>query len=661
MKCCMGFILEVDLSTGEIQRRKVPNIVYEQVLSGKGLGVWYLYNHIPAGADPWGPENVLGLVSGALTGTGALYTGRWMAVCKSPLTGGWGDANCGGNFSPAIKQCGVDGIFFRGISSHPVYLWMDNKGAELRDASPYWGLDAVEAGERLTNDTQTQKKPRVAVIGQAGENRSCMAGIVHDGGRLAARSGVGGVMGSKKLKAVVLAGTRQVPCADRKTVRKQSKILGALIKKADIPFIFRGSVLPLLGKLLASSKYVIPSSGTAGIAMQKKWGTPMTTSICLQTGDAPVKNWGGSKVDIKKDLDNYNPDHISKVETMKYHCYACGQGCGGILDISGLGTEFHYTHKPEYETINAFGPLLMNKDLSSILYINELLNRAGMDSISAGNTIAYAIECYENNLISQEQLDGLDLHWSNADAIIAITKKMIHREGCGNYLADGVKRAVDYFGEETKKYAMHVGGAEPGMHDTRFDPQLAVHYVADPAPGKHTTGMLQSYSSMELSKICSWAIPVIKHRKDDDYLPNNTIAQYSMASACYTMLLDGVGGCMFGGIIGISAWNLVDYLNAAAGWRHDGDHYMEIGKRIQNLRQMFNIKQGIDPRNVKLPNRMAGIPPLNEGPLKGKTLQMEKQVSLHWKAFGWDENTGAPMTETVKQLGIPELLAVEVE
>ena len=209
MNSTMGRILFVDLSrdtTDAAVAYDVPPEVYENVLSGVGLGAWVLYNTIPADADPLGPENVLGFVSGLLTGSGSLVTGRWMVVTKSPLTGGWGDANCGGNLSPAIKQAGYDGIFVRGRAAHPVYLYIDDQGPQVRDAREYWGLDAVAAEERLKAAHTMKRAPAVAVIGTAGEQGSLISGIVNDGGRIAARSGVGAVMGSKNLKALVLAG-----------------------------------------------------------------------------------------------------------------------------------------------------------------------------------------------------------------------------------------------------------------------------------------------------------------------------------------------------------------------------------------------------------------------------------------------------------------------
>ena len=234
---------------------------------------------------------------------------------------------------------------------------------------------------------------------------------------------------------------------------------------------------------------------------------------------------------------------------------------------------------------------------------------------------------------------------------------MIAREGFGDYLADGVRKASDRFGG--KEYAMHIGGQEPGMHDARNDPQLGIHFVAEPAPGKHTVGMGIEYGAMSLCDICSWAPPAKPHSKEEDLEDTETMALISKANACYTMLTDGAGGCYYGQMMGVHMWKLVDYLNAAEGWQYDGDHYMEIGERIQTLRQMFNIRQGFDPASVSLPKRMAGEPPLPSGPLKGISLNNQTQVRSHWRAFGWDPDTGIPLPETMERLGINALLNVE--
>ena len=658
MTSFMGKILRVDLSARSTEAVTVPPEVYEAVLAGKGLAAWYLYNNIPAGAEALGPENILAFAAGALCGTGAFLTGRWTVACKSPLTDGWGDANCGGLFAPAIKQCGYDAIFVSGAAEGPVYLFCDGKNVELRDAAAYWGLDAVETEKALHAelDPLCRKKPCVACIGPAGERLSLIAGVCNEGGRIAARSGVGAVMGSKKLKAVVLAGALPLPCADPETVKALSKELGRKLLKISLPSGL-GSLFGLGGRLMARMPSA-PMDGAMTAYMFRHWGTPANTPLAVTRGDGPIKNWGGTPGDARGFPAEFNPERINKIETVKYHCYSCPLGCGGRLDIRGRKyAGFDETHKPEYETLEAFGPLLLNKSLDSVLQINELLNRAGMDSISAGNTVAWAIECYEHGILTKKQTDGLALTWGNTGAILALVGKMIKREGFGDAIADGVRRASQRFGGE--EYAMHVGGQEPGMHDARNDPQLGVHFVADPAPGKHTVGMGLEYGAMSLCDICSWAPPATLHARAKDREDTETMALASKASACYTMLTDAAGGCLYGMMMGVHMWKLVEYLNAAEGWDYGGDHYMEIGERIQTLRQLFNVKQGIDPASVKLPKRMAGEPPLPAGPLRGVTLDRHRaQVASHWRAFGWDGKTGVPLSETVKRLGIDRLTEV---
>ena len=663
IKCCMGYVLEVDLSSGEIKKTKIPDAVYDGVLSGKGLGVWYCLTHIPAGADPLGEDNVLGFCSGALTGTGALMTGRWTVVGKSPLTGGWGDASCGGMFAPAIKQCGVDAIFVRGVSPRPVYLYMDNKVCELRDAAPYWGLDATEAEERLIADTREKKLPRVALIGQAGEKLSRIAGVSNDKGRMAARSGLGAVMGSKRLKAVVLAGSRPIPCADPDKVKALSKDLGRKVKNAKLPSVARGFIMYLGGKVMGTVPLSFPMDGSMLNMLYRRWGTPMFELMSMASGDSPVKNWSGGPKDAPGYIKEYDPDKVIELENSKYHCYSCPLGCGGMLNTQAKNKgAYAHTHKPEYETMNQLGPLLKNMELDSIYLLNELLNRAGMDTISAGGTIAFAIEAYENGLITKEDTDGLELTWGNTEAIIALAKKMIDREGFGDVLADGSKLAAQRIGRGSEKFAMHVGGAEPPAHDSRNDPMLALNYAVEPAPGKHTVAMSLMYSAMSLCDICSWAPPVKLHPKSEDFLPTEKVALANMANVCYTMLADSSGACYYGEMMGVHTYKLVQYLNAAAGLELSGDEYMEIGQRVQTLRQLFNVKQGIDLTKVRLPKRMLGYPPIDNGPLKGVTVpKAEEQIHMHWKVFGWDESTSVPTQETLDKLGIPQLLEMEAQ
>ena len=661
MKGYTGRILVVHLTEGTTQIKELPETLYRRVLSGVGLGVSYLIKNMPGNADPLGPENILGFVSGLLSGTSSYMTGRYLVVCKSPLTGGWGDANCGGYFSQAIKQCGFDAIFVHGASPKPVYLYIDNKGAKLLDAEKYWGLDTIETEEHIKSDLITagiKKRPQIASIGAAGENLSLISGICSDGGRIAARSGVGAVMGSKKLKAVVLTGSKPVGAYDTAGLKKISKEFSKKMRKAKLPGIRLGGMLGFAGTVVGKSKMSGPMDGGMAMMLLKRWGTPMNTPMSARNGDAPIKNWLGSSKDISgRFLSKFNPDKILDREVVKYHCGSCALGCGGIVNIEDIGDgKYTHTHKPEYETLCTFGLLIMNNDMDSIYYVNELLNRAGMDTISAGCTVAYAIESFESGLISKEQLDGLELRWGNSAAVVKLIEKMIHREGVGAYFTDGVKKAYEHFGDKTLPAAIHIGGQEPGMHDCRMDPQLGAHFAADATPGRHTVGSRQGYNFMALNLICSWAPKAEAEKKDELYIPKEKDGLISAASACYKMMLDGSGGCYFAMMMGNHHWKLVDYLNAATGWGLSGDEYMEIGKRIQTMRQLFNVKHNVPISSWALPPRLEGRPPLKEGPLRGRSLQNEKMIQYYWKALGWDEKTGVPKPETVDALEINSVL-----
>jgi aldehyde:ferredoxin oxidoreductase len=659
MKGYLGKVLKVDLTTGIIGKEDIPDEIYENFLSGVGLGAYYLFKHIPKDADPLGPDNILGFVSGLLTNTGSLMTGRWMAVCKSPLTGGWGDANCGGTLAPAIKQCGVDAIFFTGVSPKPVYLSMTKEGAQLKDASHVWGKDAVEAEEILQAEWSVPKKACVAVIGQAGENQSLISGIVNDAGRISARSGVGAVMGSKRLKAIVLSGSGRTAIHDGDAMKSYSKEFAEKVKNANLPKFLKGFIFPVMGKLQALQKSTAPGDGMMAAMVNKRFGTIAVNTMGLPNGDSPVKNWSGSVNNFPfRKYKKLNPDHILARETRKYHCSSCVIGCGGICEIKDVKDgRYAHTHKPEYETCSSFGCQILNSDLDAIFYINEMLNRAGMDTISAGNTAAFAIECFENGLLTEEDTGGLKLKWGDADAVIALLKKMVAREGIGDLFADGVKTAAQRLSGNARTFAVHVGGQEPGMHDPKMDPLLGVHFSADPTPGRHTIGAGLYYNMMHLWQKVSWAPKVKKHQKSEDYLPSDTEALKSVAMSAYKEINDGAGGCFFAQIMGLDHWDLFKMLNYATGWGLSADQYMEIGKRIQTLRQLFNVKHGIQPQDFIMTGRVKGDPPLTGGALKGITLSIEEMVRLHWKHFGWNEDTGIPEEKGVEELGLSQILS----
>ena len=642
----MGKILMVDLSDQTMIPESVPDCVYEDYLSGMGLGAYILYNRMPAGADPLGPENILGFCSGFLTGTGSLFSGRWTLVGKSPLTGTWGDANCGGTFSPAIKHSGYDAIFFKGISPGPVYLYIKNGKATLKDAADLWGRDAIETEEILKQ--QYGAKAAVAVIGPSGEKLSLISGVCSDKGRIAARSGLGAVMGVKKLKAVVLDGVYRISAADPVAMKRLSR---QCLKWVNFPLPLPGGMMASVGTLLRVSPLVFPQDGLLYTSILRKWGTGGMNQTSIEWGDAPLKNWDGSNRDFPmKKSRTLNPDLIKKTEIVKYHCYSCPLGCGGIC--SSKGKQAH-VHKPEYESILALSGLCMNEDLDSVYYLNDLLNRAGMDTISAGATASFAVECYEKGILTREDTDGLELTWGNTEAIVTLIKKMIKREGIGDLLADGTKAAAKKIGKGAIEFAIQAGGQEPAMHDGRNDPGFNVHYCLEPTPGRHTLGAHLYYEMFQLWKrVKGLPKPSPLYTKGSKYKVNREKAQAAAACSKFMSLANGAGMCMFGLFIGAKRIPTFDWLNAASGWKLTPEEYMTIGERIQTLKQAFNIKHGIEPKDNFISARALGKPPQKEGANKSRFVDVEKLAPDYWEQFGWNRTSGKPEEETLRRLKI---------
>ncbi|HZU86157.1 MAG TPA: aldehyde ferredoxin oxidoreductase family protein [Anaerolineaceae bacterium] len=646
MHAVMGKILWVDLTTGQMHDEAIPPEVYEKYLSGIGLAAWLLYQRIPPGADPLGPENVLGFVSGLLTATGSMMTGRWMVAGKSPLTGTWGDANCGGTLAPAIKQCGYDGIFFSGISPKPVYLYLGHAKAELKDAADLWGKDTRET-ETVLKERHSGRFPSVACIGPAGEKLSLIAGISNDNGRMAARSGLGAVMGSKMLKALVLQGSYRIPVADEAAVKRLSVKFSKVV--AFKPPFLNGGGARLLGTVMRWLPLQMRQDGILYKIFLQKYGTTGLNQFSIETGDSPIRNWGGTNNTLPPSHSkSVNPDRIREREFVKYHCYSCPVGCGGMTHFNNNQSE---SHKPEYETVLALGGLLLNDDLETIFVANEMLNRAGMDTISAGGTMAFAIECYENGLITREDTGGLELKWGDTQAILQLLGMIIRREGIGDLLADGTRRAAERIGHGADKFAVQAGGQELAMHDPRNDPGFALHSVVEPTPGRHTLGAYLYYETFQLWKRVKKAPKVrpLFYPKGNKYRSDQEKAAWGAMCSQFTAVLNGAGACLFGSMCGVQRFPIFEWLNAATGWDKTPDEYMQIGWNIQTLRQAFNVRQRASLGHA-INARPLGSPPLSDGANKNRRVPIDELKRLYWQEMGWDPATGAPSPAAVSKL-----------
>ncbi len=605
-----GKVLNVNLSTGEITAEQLPDEMYRKYLGGYGLGARMLLDRVPKGADPLGPENMLGIFPGLMTGT-PLFGQRYQAVCKSPLTGGWGDANCGGNTGPYLKHAGWDGVMFFGISPKPVYLLIQDDKVSIEDAADLWGKDAIETEKLLIE--RHGKRASVADIGQAGETLSLISGICNDHGRLAARSGVGAVMGSKKLKAIVIVPSRNIMVQNKEVLAEVKQGLQDFVKPtADF---FR-------------------TYGTTGI-----------TSRSAHSGDSPVKNWGGVGIVDFPNVETITGDVVNAKMEKHYACWHCPIACGAESKESD-NPEYPYprhTHRPEYETMASFGTMNLNNNLDSLTYANHLCNAYGFDSISAGATISFAIECYENGILTKEDTDGLELRWGDDKAIIKLLEMMGTRQGIGAILADGVKVASEKIGRGSEKFAMHVGGQELPMHDPKLQPEYHTTYKLDPTPARHT-----QYEGNRRFGL----IPAAQR--------DRTVAEgrgpHHKGASEYMHVVNAAGHCQFV-MMAANTANIPQWINMTTGFDMTREELLEVGERIANMRMAFEVREGGNPRQRQVPERMSGAV-YKEGPHKDFGLDTETLEKEFLEACDWDTETCKPSAAKLESLGLADLVPV---
>jgi len=607
----MGKILFVDLSKNELKDEVLDEKLCRQFIGGYGIGARILFSRQKAGVDPLGPDNTFGILSGPFNGTPALSGTKHTVVAKSPLTGGWGDANSGGYFGAYLKFAGYDAVFFTGISDKPVYLFINNGKAELRDAAHLWGKDTRQTEDILKSELG--KDVEIACIGPSGENLSLISAVISRS-RTAARSGLGAVMGSKKLKAVAVKGNMKVPLADEARVKTLRK------------------------------KYLDELGGH--IEWLKPLGTPFLTIPGVQGGDSPVKNWGGVGIIDFPDFESIGADALIARRSKRFACYLCPIGCGGYMK-EGTG-EYKYgagSRRPEYETIAMFGTNCLNNNLESIIKVNDICDRHGIDTISAGATIAMAIECFENGLITKADTDGIEMTWGNHKAIVAMTEKLAKREGFGALLADGAKVAAEKIGKGADQYAIHIQGQELPAHDPKHAFNYATSYRLDPTPGRHFVGSELSDGPAHPSGLLPrFDLKSFAGRGEARRIGNN----FHQAVVC-------TGTCLFVYWAFPSVDPIAEFMSAVTGWEVTNDELLETGERISNLRQAFNVREGLNPLQFKVPDRVLGRPPLKDGPLAGVTLDEDTMIKDYFVAMDWDLKTAKPNKKKLQELGLDDV------
>jgi aldehyde:ferredoxin oxidoreductase len=620
MKGYSGRILFVDLSSGKIKAESLPESTYRDFVGGVGLGAKILYERLKSGTDPLGPDNMLGFLTGPLTATQAPMAAKHIVVTKSPLTHTWGEANSGGFFGSELKQAGYDAVFFSGASKKPVYLFIKEGKAELRDASHLWGMDTYETEKALFRDTGDNKVKSVC-IGPAGERLSRIASITADRGRAAARSGVGAVMGSKKLKAVAVRGVQKTEVADAGQVSQlRESVQKYLREQVDrMPFIKMLSGHGTCDGPLA----VVPSGGT------------------------PIKNWTQMGKEAFPDYANIGGDNIFKYQTKKSGCGNCPINCGGIVSV-GEGPYAVEGRKPEYETLASLGAMCLNSDAESIIKANDICDRYGLDTISAGSVIAFAMECYEKGIISKKDTGGIELTWGNASAIVAMAEKIGKREGFGDALADGVKKAAERIGKGAEQCSVHVCGQEPGMHDPRLILNRGLGYISAPAPGRHMIAMAPFRLATE-GKLGS--SPDLKAPDGENEIDKQ--GKMQAMGVCYAQTFSDSGMCLFAVSTG-NDYPLAQFISAVTGWDFTAREAITAGKRTLTLLQAFNLREGWKPGDFTFPERMSRPPTM--GPITGRHVDFAALKASYYKSMGWDRESGVPSQACLSELGIRELV-----
>ncbi len=597
-----GKMLFIDLSTREIREEPLSRELAELFLGGYGIGARVLYDLMPAGCDPFAPESVIGFTVGPCTGTGAVMSGRWTAVHKSPVTGGWNDSNCGGFFGPELKKAGYDAVFINGIAPEPVYIWIKDGVTEIRDARHLWGRTIKETEAQLRLEL-AEPKMQSAAIGPAGEHLSFMATIMNDRHRAAGRAGAGSVMGSKNLKAVVVKGSQSIAVADKENFMALNKKMASYL--GNPPDTREGKSLRAF----------------------KQYGTTNGNAANILSGEAPIKNWSGVGIrDIGEDAAEKmaGPYFDKFYNTHAYGCANCAIRCGAHYDVKDGKYYSGETDRPEYETLAAFGENCLLTDVEAIIKLNEMSNEGGIDTIAAGSTLAWAMEACEHGVLTAGELDGIELSWGNAPAMIALLEKMIAGEGVGRKLMNGQRQAIKAFGKG-HEFETTAGGVEPGLHDSRRSKGYNRIYQFDPTPGRHMKGG------------DAWSPLNAKDR------PKKDVTMMTQVE-----ILNCAGFCAFSER-GFQENTVNNFISHTTGRKFDAEEQLRTGKRIFFMRHLFNLREGITKADMTISPRLNG--PLEEGPLAGVVIPSDQMGTDFFRELGWDPDTLIPPKEWLEELG----------
>lgn len=610
----MGKILRVNLSNGKISEEFPDEETLKLYLGGAGLATKYLIDEVPKGIDPLGPENKLIFMTGPLTGTPSPSTGRYSVVAKSPLTGIWGQANSAGFWGRDLKRSGFDGVIFEGISSKPVYLVTEDGKAELRDAGHLWGKNTSDTTKIIREELG--EKFNVACIGIGGENLVKYAAVMNDcdepnWGRAAGRCGMGTVMGSKKVKAIASKGNAKIEVANPDEF------------KAD-----------------AKQRYDWVNQSLLKMTLEV-YGTATMLDLVQIKGGLPTRNW---QTGIFEGAEKINGEAINEtILTDRKPCFACPIACGRLSEIK----EGKYKSKgegPEYEALGTLGSMCGVDNLEAITLAQFLCNEYGIDLISAGNTIGFAMECYEKGILTTEDTGGLALNFGDADLMVDLVPKIGKREGIGDLLAEGTRNMANKLGKDSIKFAMQVKGLELPAYDSRGAKITGLAFATAPRGGDHITAWIEGPAFL------SMPFMLIEDADVGDPLqeiPEKTYILKDLEDGFG--VFDAIGACKFMGIV-LSADDWASLISKLLGYDYTAADFRKTGERIFTLAKIYNIREGLTRADDTLPARLLKEP-MPEGPAKGQIVNLDPLLDAYYEFRGWDKN-GIPTKEKLKELGL---------
>lgn len=620
-----GKILEIDLSARTIVPKPLSREMAFDYLGQSGINARFLYDRTTRGMDPLEPSAPLIFGVGPLGGTMAPCSGRFTVTFKSPLTGIFGDSNCGGHWGPELKMAGYDHIIITGRAEQPVYIWIDDDRVEIRDARHIWGKTTWET-DALIKQELADNTVQVACIGPAGENKVRFAAIICNLARAAARCGPGAVMGSKNLKAVAVRGNRGVEVAR--------------------PDVFRETVETAVKAILSDPLYEVAST----------FGTTAITGLAQMLGFLPTKNFQQSTFD---GAENLRGEVLLEKYLVKHKgCYNCPVSCSRYCRVDQGHLAATRGEGPEYETISAMGSKCGNDNLEAVLHANMLCNQLGLDTISTGNTIAWAMECFEKNIITPALLDGRQLTWGDHKGMIEMIYKIASREGVGDLLADGAPAAARKIGGEG--FVVHSKGMDYPAVDVRGAKGMALSFAVSPRGGDHLKGLpLYEVAPDIYARDIKEQLGIEITR--DYWLQYETKARLMIWHENWHCVVDSLGLCKLEGIAlkPLLPEHFRDLLAAATGWDIGVKQLEQAGERIWNLERLFGVREGIR-REDDMPPRRLLEEPISTGPARGKGLESDNYVRMleeYYQLRGWDRNTGIPGENKLKELGLrpPEI------